>query len=217
MRKNKILIIDDDKEILFAMSAICEYKNWIAITATSVTEGIKKLKAIKPDIIIIDYHLPKINGIEGVKKIKEMFEDIPIVVLTVEEDQKVADKFIEAGANDFALKPIKAPDIISRISIHLKFRDTLKTVNKDFNECTKGISAETLEKIEKFMMSIEDNRYVSINEISKNTKLAYQTVHRYMQYLLEKDRIDIQQIYGRIGRPRQKYKLKSNFNYNINS
>lgn len=67
MSNVKILVIDDDKEILFAISAICEYQGWIPLTASSVQEGVEKFKEIKPDIVLIDYHLPKTNGIQGLK------------------------------------------------------------------------------------------------------------------------------------------------------
>lgn len=205
MKNTKILIIDDDKEILFAMSAICEYENWIPITAISVSEGIKKLKGVKPDIILIDYHLPRINGIQGVRMIKEIAEDVPIIVLTVEEDQKVADKFMKAGANDFALKPIKAPDIIARIKVHLRLKSTMEYIGKNVDDIDKGISKSTLAIIEDYLAT--KNKYVSINTISQNTGLAYQTVHRYIQYLKERNRLLEEQIYGKIGRPKLKYKL----------
>jgi two-component system response regulator DctR len=47
---------------------------------------------------------------------------LPILVLTVDERQELADQFLTAGATDFALKPIKAPDLISRINVHLRYR-----------------------------------------------------------------------------------------------
>ena len=85
----KILVIDDDKEILFAMSAICEYQNWIPITAVNVMEGLKLVKKEKPDVILIDYYMPVINGMEGVKEIRKLDNEVPIIVLTVEKNQKL--------------------------------------------------------------------------------------------------------------------------------
>lgn len=205
MSNVKILVIDDDKEILFAISAICEYKGWIALTASSVQEGVKKFKEIKPDIVLMDYHLPKINGIQGVKMLKEISDNIPIIVLTIEEDQKVADKFMKAGASDFALKPIKAPDIIARINVHLRFKETVENVSKNINDYSKGISIETLQIIEEYMVKLKD--YTTISNISKNTGLAYQTVHRYLQYMIDHNKVEVQQTYGKIGRPKQGYKL----------
>lgn len=204
----KILIIDDDREILFSMSAICEYKNWIPITAGSVIEGIEKYKTEKPDIILMDYHLPILSGIEGVKRIREMDKNIPIIVLTVEEDQKVADRFIEVGASDFALKPIKAPDIISRINVHIKLKKSIEFSTKEAEDYTKGIAQETLEIVQIYMN--EEDSYYSINNIAKATGLAYQTVHRYLKYMENEEIVEVSYIYGKIGRPQKRYKLKGN-------
>lgn len=202
----KILVIDDDKEILFAISAICEYQNWIPITAGNVIEGIEKYKSKKPDIVLMDYHLPVISGIEGVKRLRKMDKTIPIIVLTIEEDQKVADRFMEVGASDFALKPIKAPDIISRINVHIRLKNTIENSNKEVDDYTKGISNETLEIIEKLME--EKDMYYSIDKISGEIDLAYQTVHRYLQHMENREMVEISYKYGKVGRPQKLYKLK---------
>ena len=66
------------------------------------------------------YHLPQVSGIRGVEMIRELDPDVPIIVFTIDESQEVAEQFMQAGASDFALKPIKAPDIISRIRLHIR-------------------------------------------------------------------------------------------------
>lgn len=204
----KILIIDDDREILFSMSAICKYKNWTPITVSSVIEGVEKYKSDKPDIIIIDYHLPIISGLEGVKKIRKLDKKIPVLVLTVEEDQNIADKFIEAGASDFALKPIKAPDIISRINLHIRLKKSIEFSTKKAEDYTKGISEETLEIVQSYMNN--EDSYYSINNISKATGLSYQTVHRYLLFMETERLVEVSYKYGKVGRPQKRYILKKN-------
>ena len=202
-----ILVIDDDSEILFSMSAICELAGWTPITASNVKDGITKFKTCKPDIVLMDYHLPVLNGIEGVKRLRKLDNRIPIIVLTVEEDQKIADKFLAVGANDFALKPIKAPDIISRIRVHLKIQESMKrSQTKANDDYVKGISNETLDIIEDFMRSKIE--FYSINDIAEGTDLAYQTVHRYLYHLENENKVEISYIYGKVGRPQKNYKLK---------
>lgn len=204
MAKEKILVVDDDDEILFAMSAICEFKGWIPITAANIEEALEKFKLNNPDIILMDYHLPKVSGIEGVKLLRNISSEVPIIVLTIEENQEVANKFFESGASDFALKPIKAPDIISRINVHLKFKQSMKNLHKNLvTDYSKGINPETLEIVENYF--VDENKYVTIDTVSKGTGLAYQTVHRYIQYLLENNKIETKCNYGKKGRPKQEY------------
>lgn len=202
----KILIIDDNEAILFALSEICNYKGWQPITASNVEKGIEEFKDNAIDLIIIDYHMPVINGMIGVKLIRALSKQVPIIVLTVEENQEIADAFIEAGASDFALKPIKAPDLIARLSVHLK-RPYLEETQGDYKSYTKGISVGTLDIIELFMKSSDLG--MTITEISKGTGLAYQTVHRYLQHLVEHKAVAQEQVYGKVGRPKQYFKWLS--------
>lgn len=202
--ETKILVIDDNKDILFAISAICEFQKWIPITALNAKEGIDKYKENSPDIVLIDYHMPIMNGMEAVKELRKISSNVPIVVLTVEEKQEIADAFMDAGASDFALKPIKAPDLIARINVHLRLKNNIASNKKAYKEYAKGISLGTLELIENYMKELND--YTSISAISKNTGLAYQTVHRYLQHLIDYDKVDVHQVYGKIGRPKQSYR-----------
>ena len=112
-REIKILLVDDEAEILYALKAVIETQGWTGLIAQNVKQALEIYKTDSPDIILIDYHMPHINGVEGVKMFRRQDPDIPIIVFTIDEDQGVADKFLEAGASDFATKPIKAPDIIS--------------------------------------------------------------------------------------------------------
>lgn len=194
-----ILVIDDNEDILYALNEILRFKNWKPYLASSVNKGLEIFKTQAIDLVIIDYHMPVVNGMTGVKKIRELCSEVPIIVLTVEENQTVADQFIEMGASDFALKPIKAPDLLSRLSVHLSTGKKEKKVYK----YAKGISLSTLKIIEHYMVG---NEQKTISTISRETGLAYQTVHRYLHYLVEENIVSIEQCYGKVGRPKQYYK-----------
>lgn len=116
----KILMIDDDEQILFALQAVFQFQKWSSISAKDVPTGIALFRAQHPDLVLIDYHLPQVNGIKGVQMIREIDAEVPIIVFTIDESQEVANRFMEAGASDFALKLIKVPDIISRIRLHVR-------------------------------------------------------------------------------------------------
>lgn len=206
--KIKILAIDDNDDILYAISEICKVKDWEPITATTGMEGIDKFTKEKPDLVLVDYHLPKLDGIEVVRRLRKISKHVPIVVLTVEESQKIADKFMKAGASDFALKPIKAPDLIARIGVHLRLNEENK-IDRLGIEKVKGISRKTLELVIEDLKSADD--YTSVMEISKRTGLAHQTIYRYVQFLTEKNKLDIEYYYGGRGRPETQYKWKNNF------
>ena len=94
--KNKILIIDDSKDIIFAVSEFFLMKDWEVYTALSMEEALKIVSTKELDIIIIDYHMPYINGVLGVKLIRQMNENVSIIALTIEGLENIAEEFFRA-------------------------------------------------------------------------------------------------------------------------
>ncbi|MCQ1531372.1 response regulator transcription factor [Lutispora saccharofermentans] len=213
-----ILSIDDDKDILYALQAIFDFQGWRSVTACDVESGLKAFWQYNPDIILIDYHLPRINGIEGVRMLRQFSPHVPIIVFTIDENQEVADRFLEVGASDFALKPIKAPDLISRIHLHIRLMkqqannlnqaDMTQTQadNKTAEErVVKGISPATLELMKQSMA--EASKFLTAEDIADATGLAYQTTYRYLQYMEAENLVEVHVTYGKVGRPKNSYRL----------
>jgi len=204
----KILAVDDEKDILFTLEAVAEVAD---LNMTTTSQGLKALEYIKNskfDLLLVDYHMPDINGLKLVKEIRKIDKKIPILVLTVDESMDLAEKFLKAGADDFANKPIKTPDLISRINLHLNFNEGSKnTIEKISNlNIPKGMTQRTLSIIYDYLTEIK--KAETIEEISKGTNLAYQTVHRYLNYIAEENLVEVKLNYGKVGRPIHRYKLK---------
>ncbi|MBQ2738713.1 MAG: response regulator, partial [Oscillibacter sp.] len=63
----KILMIDDDDQILFALRAVFQFQGWQSVSAKDVPSGLELFRTQRPDLVLIDYHLPRINGVRGVQ------------------------------------------------------------------------------------------------------------------------------------------------------
>lgn len=198
-----ILCIDDEEDICFALKTLFRTQGWNTAAACDVSAGVKLFTQLRPTIVLIDYHMPGINGVEGVRMLRRLSATVPIIVFTIDECQRVADEFLAAGASDFALKPIKAPDIISRVRLHLRL---LEQQNIDIS-FAKGISHGTLELILHYLRQCEAP--VTANDISRETGLAYQTVFRYLQHMTQQKLVDVESVYGKVGRPKQMYRIRS--------
>lgn len=199
---NNMLIIDDSEDICFAISEFFRYKEWCVETASSVEKSLEILKDKKFDIVLIDYNMPYINGTIGTKLIRALDKEVPIIALTVEEKEFVAESFFAAGADDFVIKPIKMLDLYSRINVHINNKRRLK----DENLLPKGIDKNTLNMILEYLNSKKE--YADVEDISSFTGIATKTVNRYMNYLLDEEKVILNNIYGKIGRPKKEYKLK---------
>lgn len=202
-----ILSIDDDREIRFSLGALFASQGWHSVSAPNVAEGLELFEHQRPDLVLLDYHMPGTSGLQGLQLLRAIDTEVPVLVLTVEESQEVADKFLQAGASDFALKPIKAPDILARIHLHLRLAEQMKQNASPEKSpvSAKGIVPVTLDCILNYLQN--QTEYVTLGDISEGTGLAYQTVSRYLQHLTAEHIVQVQSTYGKVGRPRQRYIL----------
>lgn len=202
-----VIIIDDDEGIRFTLSEICKFAGYDVLIAVNGKEGLSLCKTHEASIIIVDYHMPLWDGMTTVKKIREVNQTAAILVLTVDERQEVSDQFIAIGATDFAIKPIKAPDLVARLGVNQRIFEMQKKlqVEKMNMFIDKGISSATLSIIMDFLKNSDEPR--TIDDITIGVSLAYQTVHRYIQHMVSQNSIEVIPVYGQLGRPKNKYKL----------
>ena len=204
-----ILIADDDPSLRFMLSEVCTHADWSPLIAENGAEALKLFEEYEPDIVLLDYHMPVMDGLQTVKEIRKRDLNIPILILTVDERQEIADRFLLEGATDFALKPVRAPDIISRIQLHVRLAKlTNNQEDKEEVFIEKGISKTTLSHITKYLRSQKEP--ASVNEIAKEVGLAYPTVYRYIAYLLESGNVVQKISHQKVGRPKKLYKWLSN-------
>lgn len=210
-REMKILMIDADEQSLFALCDVFQSQGWASVWAKDVTMGLELLCTERPHLVLIEYHLPGIDGLKGVEMIRELDAEVPIICFTSDESQDLANRFFAAGASDFALKPLKAPDMISRIRLHIKLLESNERLGGKNNvrehvPKAKGIGVVTLELIQRAFRT--DVEYLTVETIAERTGLAYQTTYRYLQHLASQELLEVCQNYGKVGRPKQKYRLK---------
>jgi len=114
----KIIIADDHDIFLDGLISIFEKEKLFAIIdkANNGIELLQCLKTHEPDIILIDIQMPKMNGIEATKVIKEQYPHIGILALSFRDDDDSLIEMIEAGANGYLIKSAKKNEIIEGIS-----------------------------------------------------------------------------------------------------
>ena len=114
----KILIVDDEKDIVEALSFMLQAKGYEIISAYDGEEGLKLAKEEKPDLIILDVMMPKINGYKICRLLKydAKYKNIPIIMVTARSQDN--DKLIgeETGANEYITKPFEFSDVLNVIN-----------------------------------------------------------------------------------------------------
>ncbi|KGK85086.1 response regulator [Desulfosporosinus sp. HMP52] len=204
----RIIIMDDEQSLRYTLSEIFTFAGWDPVAYPNGRAGIKGFLSHGADIILVDYHMPEMDGLETVRLIREKDQQIPILVLTVDERQEIADRFLDAGATDFALKPVKAPDLIARVQLHMRLLDMTKAVQASPKMqyevfVTKGISKSTLSYIERYLTDCQQP--TTVEQIAKELSLAVPTVYRYLTYLVQNGKVQSIPSYQKIGRPKNRY------------
>ncbi len=118
MKKKKILAVDDVRETLLALKIRLEYAGYDVYTATDGEAGLKMSRNLKPDLILLDVMLPKIDGFSICRLLKfdEEYESIPIIMLTAKgqtNDKEIGKK---VGANAYFTKPYNAKELLEKIA-----------------------------------------------------------------------------------------------------
>ena len=114
----KILIADDEPDILEILKFNLEKEGYLVSTAKNGVEAIEKAKIIHPDLIILDIMMPLKNGIETCQQLRIMpeFKNTLIIFLTAISDDTTEVKGLETGADDFIKKPVKPAVLVSKVN-----------------------------------------------------------------------------------------------------
>ncbi|MDE6882988.1 MAG: response regulator transcription factor [Lachnospiraceae bacterium] len=126
---NRILIIDDDAALLKMLQKYFEMQKYEIITAENGAEGMEKLK-FKPDIILLDINMPRIDGIEVCRRIRDKVS-CPVIFLTARVEEQDVVNGLSSGGDDYILKPFRLKELEARIAAHLK----RESRQKERNEC----------------------------------------------------------------------------------
>lgn len=123
--KPKILIVDDEEEILKLMGEMLKKNNYDYETAKNGLEALKKTKDISPDLILIDIIMPVMDGYEACRILKKdpATQHIPVVMVTASRDRASRIKGLNAGVNDFLTKPVDTVELILRVKNLLRVKE----------------------------------------------------------------------------------------------
>jgi len=119
----KILVVDDDKDLVKVIKTALEIKGFEVVVAYEGEEAFQKLKAASADLIILDILMPKLNGLEVLQRIRENpdFNPIPVILLTVKDGNEDMMKGYKFGADYYLSKPFKMEELLIGIKMMFKY------------------------------------------------------------------------------------------------
>ena len=118
-KKIKVLVVDDEPKIRMFIRANLEARGYEVYLAQDGNEAVEMTGRVVPDVIVLDLNMPRMDGIEACRQIRE-WADMPIIILSVREDEKDKVRALDEGADDYVTKPFGIEELLARIRVALR-------------------------------------------------------------------------------------------------
>lgn len=185
----KILVIEDNKDILENTADLLELSNYIVFTATNGKLGIEQALANKPDLILCDIMMPELDGYGVLHMVQRNAElqNTPFIFLTAKTERNDLRKGMSLGADDYILKPYDATDLLNAIEGRLLKADLLKqsiaNEIKSLNEPVPAVEAE--QALREFVEGRHTDKY------KKRQRIFSEGNHPIWVYYLQKGKVKV--------------------------
>lgn len=194
----RVCIADDHDIIRQGLRRIISFEEDLEITseAENGEKALAMLKRYKPDVLLLDFNMPLLNGIEVLKIMKEQESSVKVIMLTVENDRRTLHEAIDIGADGYLLKDSAGTEIVNAIKtvfngekyidkslVSLLFSD-IKSNNKNAYSILDSLSKREIEVL------MEISKGLSNKEIGEHLYLSEKTVKNYATKLFRRINVD---------------------------
>lgn len=149
MAEQTVLIIEDDPALLRGLQDNFAQREYAVLCATDGERGLEQALKSKPDLIILDIMLPKINGYEVCRSLRERKLDVPIIMLTAKTQEEDIVLGLNLGADDYVTKPFSIKELLARANALLRRRRSAEAASYRFGRCTLDLAARKLYRDER--------------------------------------------------------------------
>ena len=183
MVKTKILWVDDEVELLKPHIIFLEEKEFLITTSNNGSDAIELIKAENFDAVLLDENMPGLNGIETLEIMKEIDSNIPIIMITKSEEEKIMDDAIGNKISDYLIKPVNPKQILLSLKKNLNNLEIIsdKTISgyqQEFRNISLELSGinsidqwkEIYLKLISWELKLDDNSNETMMEILKSQK-----------------------------------------------
>ncbi|MCH9651269.1 MAG: response regulator transcription factor [Deltaproteobacteria bacterium] len=144
MSSDAVLIIEDDSTLLRGLQDNFELRGYRVHTATDGEAGLDAALSGEPDLVILDIMLPKLNGFEICRQIREAELDMPIIMLTAKGQEEDIVRGLNLGADDYMTKPFSVRELLARSGAFLRRRKASTPQFYEFGDCRLDLRSHRL-------------------------------------------------------------------------
>jgi two-component system KDP operon response regulator KdpE len=125
---SKALIIDDEAQMLRLLRMVLESRGYEIYEASQGLTGLQEAAFHQPDVVLLDLGLPGMSGMEVLKRLRE-WSDVPVLILSVRDQEAVKVEALESGADDYVTKPFGTAELVARLDVIQRRRFTRQNPN----------------------------------------------------------------------------------------
>jgi len=156
---NKILIVDDEPFNLDLLEQELGDQGYVIERAADGAEALEKVPSFEPDVILLDYMMPRMNGLEVLKHLREdeKYKTIPVILLTAKATQEDKVRGLDAGADDYVIKPFDSFELLARVRAMVR----IKEMHDTLDEWNRSLTEKVKEQVKELQRVNRLKRYLS--------------------------------------------------------
>jgi response regulator of citrate/malate metabolism len=214
-----VLIVDDDFMVAKVHAGFIQRTSGFQVVGVAHTgaQAVLETQRLQPDLVLLDIHLPDINGLDLMHKLREAAPELDVLVISAAREVETVRRALRGGIVHYLIKPFSQTDLQERLE---HYRNTYRSLDssKDVAEqadvnrvfglergdrpLPKGCSAETLQVVERALREAEGD--VSAAELAVLVGTSRVSARRYLEYLNDEALVEVTLKYG-VGRPERRY------------
>ncbi|MFN8545614.1 MAG: response regulator [Candidatus Binatia bacterium] len=115
----RALVVDDSRAIRVVIGRLLREVGFEVVEAGNGREGLERLKEGRPDVILVDWNMPEMNGFEFVVAVRAQsaWDDVPLMMVTTETETEQMARALEAGANEYVMKPFSRDALLEKLAV----------------------------------------------------------------------------------------------------
>jgi len=148
MLKETILIVDDNREIVAALSDVLKSKGYVILAAYDGAKGLETALAQSPDLILLDWNLPELSGMQVLQALRDQGYQAPVILMTVYGSEGIAVQAFKLGIRDYIRKPVRMAETLDAVEKALaedRLRREKERISKELADANRRLEQQLLE------------------------------------------------------------------------
>ncbi|CAB4722932.1 MAG: response regulator [Actinobacteria bacterium] len=219
-----VLVVDDDFMVASVHTRFVERAPGFVVVGVAATgeTALVEIARLRPDLVLLDVHLPDLDGIEVLRRLRGAGDDVGVIMVTAAREADTVRAAVAGGAAHYLVKPFQADDLLARLAAFRQARLALAEVDEDAEQAAidavfaplggarttretlpKGLSQETADAV---LASFDSTAEVSASECAQTIGISRVSARRYLEHFADRGTLLVRLQYGGGGRPERRYR-----------